>query len=193
MKPFTTFIKTIIITLTSLVVILFVLLFLLSALAKGCEEAVKGELNKLQTKELQDTTKVKYEIISIDESQSFDPKRFGKTDIRIMFSIEGYSYKIKTFPKEEFTKEILVDYINEYFKRLQIDVGEGYKVISMEDLPSFDQKRIGKIDVNIAYKKEGQMLEFVKIPKEEESPERIRKAILENEERKKELRKLIEP
>lgn len=193
MKILKTVFKTSIITVTVLIFVAIFLYFLTYVCARSCEEAVKGELNNLQTKELQDTTKVKYEIVNVREVPSGDPKRIGKIDIMVIYQVEGKPSDMITIPKEEASPERIKKAIVERENRLNIDIGKEYKILSIRDVPSLKPGRIGKKDVMITYQKEGEYSDYITILKEKESPEMIKRAILENEERKKELRKLVEP
>ena len=64
---------------------------------------------------------------------------------------------------------------------------ETFKVISIRDVPSGEPTRIGKIDVMVVYQKEGQPASMTTYPKEEESEDRIKKAIKDAEDRQKQF------
>jgi len=130
-------------------------------------------------------SEVKYEITKVREVPSEDPKRIGKVDLMISYQIDGKPSSIITLPSEKASPERIEQAIIEREKNKNIDIGKEYEIKSIVDVLSLNPKRKGKIDVWVYYTKEGKCPDYVTIPKEKESPEEIKEAIKEKENRKK--------
>jgi len=203
MKTGRTIFKTIIITITALIIITIFVLIFTYLCAKGCSDAIKEDLKKRQKspdksllqkpskdfEAIQSALKDKiiktstgeHKINNVLRGFSFKRERIGKYDISVYYQKEPFNEQSIHIPSEDASAEKIINSIKENEERLNAGLGEEYKILHLHYHKSTTPGRYGKQDITINYQKKHYAPKNVTIPAEEESPERIKKAILENE------------
>jgi hypothetical protein len=133
----------------------------------------------------QASTELKYKIISYHQVLSIDPERIGLMDVILFYQVEGKPVNFVVVPQEGAPEKVIKEYIEDYERRLNWDIGKNNKIISIRDLIFPDPNLTWKRYVMVYYQENGELPQLIVISKEEESPKRIIKAITDNKLAKK--------